>query len=200
MVALKDSRYITPEEYLAWEAESSTKHEYIDGQAYAMAGTTDEHNIVSGNLYLLLRNHLRGSGCSVYFADVKVRVERKNCYYYPDLFVTCNPEDKDTSTVKYFPKLIIEVLSPSTEGFDRGDKFNDYQTIDSLEEYILVNIKHQRVEVYQRNSDNSWRFEKYDLESPNFKLKSLDMDLAIADIYEDVEIIENKPTDIENPT
>ncbi|OKH18017.1 Uma2 family endonuclease [[Limnothrix rosea] IAM M-220] len=199
MVALKDSRYLSPEEYLAWEAENSVKHEYINGEAYAMAGTTDEHNVVSGNLYLLLRNHLRGSGCSVYFADVKVRVERKNCYYYPDLFVTCNPEDKETATVKYFPKLIIEVLSPSTESFDRGDKFNDYQTIASLEEYVLVNTKHKRLEIYRRNKDNSWRFEMFDLSATNVAFKSLEMDVAIADIYEDVEIIETSPIEKENP-
>ncbi len=199
MLALKDSQYLTPEEYLAWEAKSAVKHEYTNGEAYAMVGTTDTHNTIALNIALLLRNHLRGSGCSVYFADVKVRVERKNCYYYPDLFVTCNPEDKDTATVKYFPKLIIEVLSPSTEGFDRGDKFNDYQTIASLEEYILVNTKHQRLEIYRRNPDNSWRFEKFDLEAENLAFKSIGIDVAIADIYEDVEIIETTQVEIENP-
>lgn len=199
MVALKDTQYLTPEEYLAWEEKSPIKHEYINGEVYAMAGTTDAHNVISGNLYLLLRNHLRGSGCSVYFADVKVRIEKRDCYYYPDLFVTCNPEDKKTSLIKYFPKLIIEVLSKSTGGFDRREKFSDYQTIDSLEEYILVNTKSQRVECYQRNHDNSWRFETFDLDSPNFTLKSIGLDVAIADIYEDVELELNPNQTAKNP-
>ncbi|AFY39205.1 hypothetical protein Lepto7376_2955 [[Leptolyngbya] sp. PCC 7376] len=88
MVALKDFQYLTPEEYLTWEAESSIKHEYINGGAYAMDGTTDEHNVIIGNLYLLLRNHLRDSDYSVYFADVKMRVERKNCYITIQIYLS----------------------------------------------------------------------------------------------------------------
>ena len=191
MVALKDSQYLTTEEYLAWEEKSPVKHEYINGEVYAMAGTTDTHNTIGLNIAFLLRSHLRGSGCSVYFSDVKVRVEKRDCYYYPDLFVTCNPEDKKTALIKYFPKLIIKVLSKSTGGFDRRDKFSDYQTIDSLEEYILVNTKSQRVECYQRNDDNSWRFETFDLESQHFMMKSIELEVVIADIYEDIELETN---------
>ncbi len=101
---------------------------YIDGQVYAMAGTTDTHNIIGLNFTFIIRNHLRGSGCRVYFADVKVRLEKRNHFYYPDIIVTCDDRDRETATYKSFPKLIIEVLSDSTEAFDRGDKFNDYQT------------------------------------------------------------------------
>ncbi|MDJ0544244.1 MAG: Uma2 family endonuclease, partial [Microcystis sp. M53601_WE4] len=90
MIALSNYNNLTPEEYLQFEETSLIKHEYIDGQVYAMAGTTDIHNIVSGNIYTIIRNHLRGSDCRVYFTDVKVRLEKRNHFYYPDILVTCD--------------------------------------------------------------------------------------------------------------
>ena len=156
MIALYSYNNLTPEEYLQFEETSLIKHEYIDGQVYAMAGTKDTHNIVSGNIYTIIRNHLRGSDCRVYFADVKVRLEKRNHFYYPDIIVTCDDRDRETATYKSFPKLIVEVLSDSTEAFDRGDKFNDYQTLESLEEYVLVNSKHQRVETFRRGEQGLW--------------------------------------------
>ncbi len=135
-MALSETRKLTIEEYLAFEENSPIKHEYRDREVYAMAGTTDRHNTIALNLATLIRNHLRGTDCRVYFADIKAKIEAKHCFYYPDLFVTCDERDRETATYKSFPKLIIEVLSESTEGFDRGDKFNDYQTLASLEEYV----------------------------------------------------------------
>ncbi|OYE05894.1 Uma2 family endonuclease [Nostoc sp. 'Peltigera membranacea cyanobiont' 232] len=161
MIALSDSVFLTPETYLELEEKSNIKHEYIDGQVYAMAGTTDIHNTIALNLALLIRNHFRGSGCRVYFADIKAKLEKRNRFYYPDIIVTCDSKDRETPTYKRFPKLIIEVLSESTEGFDRGDKFNDYQTIDSLEEYVLVNSKHQRFETFRRNEQGLWVLQTY---------------------------------------
>ncbi|WP_149975692.1 Uma2 family endonuclease, partial [Microcystis aeruginosa] len=117
MIALSNYNNLTPEEYLQFEETSLIKHEYIDGQVYAMAGTTDTHNIVAGNIYTIIRNHLRGSDCRVYFADVKVRLEKRNHFYYPDILVTCDDRDRETATYKRFPKLIVEVLSDSTEAF-----------------------------------------------------------------------------------
>ncbi|NJN74466.1 MAG: Uma2 family endonuclease [Limnothrix sp. RL_2_0] len=192
MIALSDCQYLTPEQYLQLEAESPTKHEYIDGEVFAMAGTTDTHNTISLNLAVLLRNHLRGTSCSVYFADIKARLDEKNCFYYPDLLVTCETQDRETPTYKRFPKLIVEVLSDSTEAFDRGDKFNDYQTLASLEEYILVNTKHQRLEIFRRTKGNIWTFQSYGADAQNIAIQSIDLTVAIADIYEDVEIIESK--------
>lgn len=192
MIALSDFQYLTPEQYLQLEAESPTKHEYVDGEVFAMAGTTDTHNTISLNIAFLIRNHLRGTGCRVYVADIKARLDERNCFYYPDLLVTCEAQDRETSTYKRFPKLIIEVLSDSTEAFDRGDKFNDYQTIVSLEEYILVNTKHQRLEVFRRTKGNIWTFQSYGADVKNVDLQSIDLTVAIADIYEDAEIIEKK--------
>ncbi|GAB4297568.1 MAG: Uma2 family endonuclease [Oscillatoriaceae cyanobacterium] len=179
---------LTPEEYLELEAESLIKHEYIDGEVYAMAGTTDTHNTIALNLATIIRRHLRGTDCRVYFADIKAQIEQRNCFYYPDLLVTCDPQDRETSTYKRFPKLIIEVLSKKTEGFDRGDKFNDYQTLESLEEYVLVNTKHQRVEIFRRNQQGLWLYQSYGPTDGNMKLQSIDLDLAFEEIYEDVSL------------
>ncbi|RMH73427.1 MAG: Uma2 family endonuclease [Cyanobacteria bacterium J007] len=187
MVALTDSQHLAPEEYLELEVKSSTKHEYIDGKIYAIAGTTDTHNTIALNLAILIRNHLRETNCRVYFADIKARLDRPNCFYYPDLLVTCDPQDRETTTYKRCFKLIVEVLSESTEAFDRGDKFNDYQTADSLEEYVLVNSKQQRVEIFRRHSEGGWLFQIYHASDTSFTLKSIDLKVDFADLYDEVE-------------
>ncbi|MBH8576705.1 Uma2 family endonuclease [Nostocaceae cyanobacterium CENA369] len=188
MIALSDSVFITPETYLQLEEESDIKHEYIDGQIYAMAGTNDIHNTIALNLALLIRNHFRGSECRVYFADIKARIEKINRFYYPDLIVTCDPRDQETSTYKRFPKLIIEVLSKSTEAFDRGDKFNDYQNLDSLEEYVLVNSRHHRVETFRRNEQGLWVLQTYTPDNQTFELQSINLTATFTDLYQDVEL------------
>jgi Uma2 family endonuclease len=185
MIASPNHSFITPEEYLSYEQDSLVKHEYINGEVYAMAGTTDIHNIIALNLATLIRSHLRGTDCRIFFADIKAQIEAKNCFYYPDLLVTCNSEDRETSTYKRFPKLIVEVLSIGTEAFDRGDKFSDYQTLTSLEEYILVNSKHQRIEIFRRQENNIWEFETYSLAQPQIVIHSINLELAIGDVYED---------------
>jgi Uma2 family endonuclease len=193
MIALSDSTFITPEAYLQLEEKSNIKHEYLDGQVYAMAGTTDTHNTIALNLALLIRNHFRGSDCRVYFADIKARIEKRNRFYYPDIIVTCDPKDRETSTYKSFPKLIIEVLSESTEAFDRGDKFNDYQTLDTLEEYVLVNTKHYRFETFRRNDQGLWVLQTYTPDDQTFKLQSINLTASFTDLYQDVEL-EAMPT------
>ena len=186
MIALSDHQRLTPEEYLDLEAQSPIKHEYIDGEAYAMAGTTDTHNTIALNLAMLIRSHLRGTDCRVYFVDIKARIEQCNCFYYPDIMVTGDARDRETSTYKRFPKLIVEVLSDSTEAFDRGDKFNDYQTLESLEEYVLVNTKHRPVEIFRRQEPGKWIFQTYTPASETFPLQSLNFTVSLADVYEDV--------------
>ena len=184
MIALSNYNNLTPEEYLQFEEKSPIKHEYIDGQVYAMAGTTDTYNIIGLNFTFIIRNHLRGANCRVYFADVKVRLEKRNHFYYPDIIITCDDRDRETATYKSFPKLIVEVLSDSTEAFDRGDKFNDYQTLESLEEYVLVNSKHQRVETFRRGEQGLWILQTYQQES--FSLQSINLTASFRDLYEDV--------------
>jgi Uma2 family endonuclease len=179
---------LTPDDYLHLEADSPTKHEYIDGDVFAMAGASDTHVTIAGNLFALLRSHVRGTGYRVYIADMKARLEARNCFYYPDILVTCDPRDAETATYKRFPKLIIEVLSDSTEAFARGDKFIDYQSLDSLEEYVIINTRHQRVECFCRTPDNLWLLQTYTPDSPTFELKSLQFTDTLAALYEDVEL------------
>jgi Uma2 family endonuclease len=193
MVALPATHYsLSPEEYLAAEADRPTKHEYRDGEVYAMAGGTDAHNLIAGNLYALLRVHLRGGPCRTYFADVKARIETLNCFYYPDVMVTCDPQDTETSTYKRFPKLIVEVLSDSTEAFDRGDKFSDYRHLDSLQEYVLISQTRPQVEVFRRNVEGLWVLHPYS-DGDALTLASVDWCGEIADLYEAVDFPQVSP-------
>lgn len=180
--------HLSAEDYLQLEAESLTKHEYIDGEAYAMAGASDVHVTIAGNVFALLRSHLRGSGCRVYIADMKVRIATRNCFYYPDVMVTCDPQDQETSTYKQCPKLIVEVLSDSTEAFDRGDKFVDYQAIANLEEYVLINTRHQRVECFRRSTEGQWTLAYYTPDTEAVQLTSVGLAVPLADLYEDVDL------------
>ncbi|OKH40557.1 hypothetical protein NIES2119_02795 [[Phormidium ambiguum] IAM M-71] len=186
MIASPQPSYFTSEEYLEMEEQSPIKHEYIDGQIYAMAGASDSHVTIAGNLFALLRSHIRGSGCRVYIADMKARIESLNRFYYPDVMVTCDERDKQTPNHKQFPCLIVEVLSDSTEAFDRGDKFVDYQQLESLQEYVLINIKRQRVECFRRNNEGLWVLQFYTPEQQIFHLKSVSFEGTLAALYEDV--------------
>jgi Uma2 family endonuclease len=186
MIASSQPNYLTPEEYLQMEETSSIKHEYINGYIYAMAGASDPHVTVALNLAVLLRGHVRGSGCRVFIADMKARIESLNRYYYPDVMVTCDQRDQETLNYKRFPCLIVEVLSDSTEAFDRGDKFADYQELESLQEYVLINTKRQRVECFRRNKDGLWVLQTYTSQEKLFQLKSIDFEGTMAALYEDV--------------
>ena len=186
MVASPQQNYISPEEYLKLELESNIKHEYIDGYAYAMAAANDAHVTVSGNLFTLLRNHVRGSGCRAYISDMKARIEKSNRYYYPDVMVTRDERDKENATEKQFPCLIVEVLSDSTEAFDRGDKFADYQQLETLQEYILINVKRQRVECFRRNNEGLWVLQSYTSQEKYFQLQSINFEGEMSALYEDV--------------
>lgn len=186
MIASPQHPYLTAAEYLQMEEQSPVKHEYIDGQIYAMAGASDPHVTIALNLATLLRSHVRGSGCRVYISDMKARIESLNRFYYPDVMVTCDSRDQETSTYKRFPTLIVEVLSDSTEAFDRGDKFADYQELDSLREYVLINTKRQRVECFRRNDEGLWVLQSYTPEQTSFRLNSIDFEGTLDALYEDV--------------
>ncbi len=177
---------LTPEEYLQLESTSQIKHEYLNGDVYAMAGASDGHVTVAGNLFALLRSHVRGRGCRVYMSDMKVRVAQRNSFFYPDVFVTCEPRDSQTTHYKRFPTLIVEVLSPSTEAFDRGEKFAAYQSLDSLQEYVLINTHKERVETFRRYEDGVWMLQSYTPMDGMFELKSLQFQGSFEALYEDV--------------
>jgi Uma2 family endonuclease len=190
MVASHQSNYLTPEEYLQMEEKSDIKHEYIDGEIYAMAGASDPHVTIAGNLFALVRSHVRGSGCRVYISDMKAQIEKLNRYYYPDVMVTCDERDRENSKSKNYYCLIVEVLSESTESFDRGDKFADYQLVETLQEYVVINTKRQRVECFRRSTQGLWILQTYTPEQQSFELKSIGFEGTIEALYEDV-VFEN---------
>ena len=193
MIATPQSSNLSPEEYLQLETASDIKHEYINGEVYAMAGATDTHVTIAGNIFALLLSHLRGSGCRVYISDMKVRIESKNRFYYPDVLVTCEDRDRENNTFKKFPNLIIEVLSDSTEAFDRGDKFADYQSLASLQEYVLVNTRKARIECFRRTKEDLWLLQFYELKDSHFELTSVNFQMKIGDVYEEVKFNNKQP-------
>jgi Uma2 family endonuclease len=157
MTVDKRCAYFTPEEYLEIERISPIKHEYMEGQIVAMAGLSKAHVIITGNLSALILNHLRGTDCIPYAIDMKVRLPASRLFYYPDLAVTCDKDDKNSDEdFILHPKLLIEVLCSSTEAFDRGGKFADYKAIAEFEEYLLVHQNQVLVERFQRKSNNLW--------------------------------------------
>ena len=187
MIASPQFDYLSPTDYLHLEEHSDLKHEYIDGEVYAMAGASDRHVTIAGNLFAVLRSHLRGTGCRAYVSDMKARIETANRFFYPDVMVTCDERDKSTSNYKQYPCLIVEVLSNSTEAFDRGDKFADYQQLDSLQEYILISTNRQRVDCFRRNDDGLWLLQPYNLQNPVVQIQSVNLEIDFATIYEDVD-------------
>ena len=186
MTASKTHAYFTPEAYLEIERLSPIKHEYLQGQIVAMASASKAHVMITGNLSALLVNHLRDTRCIVFATDMKVRLPALNLFYYPDLAVTC--DDRDLLSNEDFilsPKLIVEVLSDSTETFDRGDKFADYKSIPELEEYVLIHHNQILVERFQRKSDTLWMPHIYQA-GDTVELASIHFACAIANLYEKV--------------
>ena len=147
---------MTAEEFLAWEQTQSLRHEFVRGEVFAMTGGVDRNNTLAGNLYITLRQHLRGSPCRVYAGDVKLRVEAKDSTFYPDLMVTSSALDLADRHIKRGPVLVVEVLSPSTAAFDRGDKFAAYRSLPSLVEYLLVDVNTRRCDLYRKGADGLW--------------------------------------------
>jgi Uma2 family endonuclease len=152
-----------------------------------MAGASDAHVTISLNCASLLKGHLRGTGCRVFMSDMKARLNRLNRFFYPDVMVTCDERDRSTPLSKNYPCLIVEVLSDSTEAFDRGDKFADYQEMETLTEYVVISQTRQRIDCFRRNEEGFWVLQSY---KPGDKvhLKSVDFYTTIEEIYEDVVI------------
>lgn len=180
-----DKPYLTPDDYLAWEARQPTKHEYMAGDIYAMVGVTHRHNVIADNLYMALRNHIKGQPCQVFMGEVKLRVARQNAYYYPDVMVACGEHRRlaGNSQVVDDPLVVVEVLSPSSEAIDRREKLGAYRSLPTLAEYLMVSQEEQRVEVYRRRGDIGWEqviFEPGD----TLEIPSLEFSLPLAAVYE----------------
>ena len=179
-VAIQDVA-LTEQEYLDMEQVSPVKHEYVAGQLYAMTGTSDVHNIIVGNLYIALREHLRGSPCRVFMADVKLRVGATDAYYYPDLMVSC--EKAANRHYREQPVLLVEVLSESTASYDAGDKRRAYQGLESLKEYVLISQECMDVRVYRRD-ESGWNVSIY-TDGTVIPLNAVELEIPIERIYEE---------------
>lgn len=194
MIASKEHfPQFTPEEYFAWEEQQLERHEYIEGKVYAMSGGTIDHGNIAGNFLALLKAHLRGSGCRTLNSDCRVSIVGSAGYVYPDISVTCEdslPEtlrERDRTTPQYitYPCLIVEVLSPSTEAYDRGNKFKMYRRNLSLQEYVLVSVDTIEIELFRKTETGDWRIIDYQ-NGDTIELKSVNLTCQIEQIYEDV--------------
>ena len=189
MSALSKTK-INTDEYLQGEELADTRHEYIAGDVYAMAGASERHNRIAGNLFFQLRGNARGTDCGVFMSDMKLRTSTENttdtCFYYPDVMLDCDTED-DHPIYKTSPCLIAEVLSPSTETIDRREKLMAYKNIPSLKYYVLASSMQESVEYYQKNNHGEW--DKFILQQDgviNIHCGDYHASLCIDEIYEDV--------------
>ncbi|MGD1808008.1 Uma2 family endonuclease [Dapis sp. BLCC M126] len=193
MTAQFQTEKMTPEEYLAWEEQQPMKYEYLNGKVYGMTRETLAHNDIALNLASALKSHLQGKSCKVQTADTKVGVSTNGAFFYPDVVVSCDPPDQESRNIIYYPCLIVEVLSSSTEAFDRGKKFEHYRQIKSLQEYVLIDSEKISIEYYQLNEKNKWELTTYSLEEIadsqqefSVKLESINFEFTTSLLYENV--------------
>ncbi|AFY74838.1 hypothetical protein Syn7502_02913 [Synechococcus sp. PCC 7502] len=179
----------TPEEYLVWEETQPIKHEYLNGQVFAMTGGSVNHGQIAANFITLLGNHLRGKSCRVLTSDVKVEIHKSREFVYPDVSVTCDDRDKTATKFITYPSLIVEVLSPSTEGYDRGGKFNLYRRSDSLQDYVLVSSDKMEIDLYRKNHQGRWEIINYvaGSETTNLvELQSINLTFPIEQLFDGI--------------
>lgn len=182
--------YLTEDEYLVFERASQTKHEYYDGVIYAMTGGKEPHNLIAGNAHASLHAQLRRKPCRVYQSDMRVKIVQTGLNTYPDVLVICGqPQFTDAvHDAVINPIVIIEVLSASTERYDRGMKFQNYQTIATLQDYILISQDQHRVEHFSRQENNRWLLQLALGIDAQINIQSIDCILTLADVYEKVEL------------
>ena len=180
--------YLTVDDYLARERSSDTKHEYYAGEIYALAGGSEPHNLIAGNVLASLHAQVRRSPCMVYPSDMRIKIPRTTLYTYADVTIVCGqPQfEDDQRDILLNPTVVVEVLSPSTENYDRGKKFQNYRTLPSVHEYLLIAQDSYHIEHYVRQPDNQWLMSEFDALEATLTLPSIECALALADIYEKV--------------
>ena len=176
--------FITPEEYLEGEKIAEDRHEYVDGEIFTMAGASDAHARISGNALAHLKAHLHRK-CSIYMSGMKVNVNDTK-YFYPDILVTCDKRDLQQNYSKLYPKLLIEVLSATTEAYDRGKKFEYYRQLDSLEEYVLISQQDCHVDIFRKNAQQRWELFSFSGSDSQVSFESIECCIDMAVLYEDV--------------
>ncbi len=193
MSAKVKPKYISPEEYLATERESLERHEYFDGEIFQMSGASLKHAEITGNIGASLHTQLKGRNCRALQTDMRVHIPKTGLFTYPDVLVVCGkPEllpDAHLDTLTN-PLLIVEVLSASTEGYDKGVKFDNYRSLESLREYVLVSQDSKRVIRYTKQSDGSWNLMDFIGDKTEIELISIECSLTMDDIYDKVDFEE----------
>jgi Uma2 family endonuclease len=186
MMAVKDKfPKLTPEEYFVWEEKQLLRHEYLNGEVYAMSGRTQNHGRIASNIIFIVKGHLRAGGCQVGNSDCRVNILETNDYVYPDVSVTCEDSDRTATQAIQYPCLIVEVLSPSTANYDRGDKFRLYRRNPRLQDYVLVDAEKIAIDLYRKNDRGNWEIFNYQ-SGDNIELRSIDLSFPIESVYEDI--------------
>jgi len=186
VIAARDNdRSFTPEEYFSWEEKQLERHELIDGLVYAMTGGTKNHSAIAINFLLLIRSHLRGGRCAVFNSDLKVNILNTPNYTYPDLSVTCDDRDREHPLYITYPCLIVEVLSDSTEAYDRGKKFEKYRRNPNLVDYVLVSSDEIAIDIYHKNDVGEWVILSY-RSGDLVEFQSINLSLPIEQLYEEI--------------
>ena len=173
------------DEYLAWESTRTDKNEFLRGEVLPKSGATRKHVTAVADVAIILSNHLRGSACRVYISDMKLRIEAADAFFYPDVLVTCDAQDHEADTFMLSAVLIVEVLSPSTEAYDRGEKFAAYRKVPTLREYLLIDPESRRVEVYRASTQGQWVLTEVEL-SGTLSLASVDIEVPVQQLFENV--------------
>jgi len=184
MTAVAVKAIYTPQEYLALERKAKTRSEYVNGEIYAMAGASREHNLIAGNLFAEIRTQLRERRCETYMSDMRVRVKPTGLYTYPDVVVVCGRPrfEDDVSDTLVNPTVIAEVLSSSTEAYDRGEKFAHYRYVESLQEYILIAQDRMLVEHFSRQG-RQWLLTAFSQPDEILSLPSIECAVPLSEIY-----------------
>ncbi|NUM75021.1 Uma2 family endonuclease [candidate division KSB1 bacterium] len=185
MTTQPQKSFLTPAEYLEIERKAEYKSEYFNGEMFAMAGAQRLHNLIVSNLIRSVGNQLRARDCNVYPSDMRIKIAKINKYTYPDIAITCGTENFEDDHVDTLlnPVVIIEILPTSSEAYDRGRKFQHYQFIESLAEYILITPDAVRVEQFVRQSDRTWLYSEYQNLDDVVKLESVGCELALHEVY-----------------
>ena len=173
------------DEFLSWEPTQPLRYEFAGGHVFAMAGASRAHGTIATNLVSLLRPAIRGKGCGLYVADMKVVVPEIPAIRYPDVVVTCDPRDLKDEQLTRFPTMLVEILSESTEALDRGVKFAEYRGIAALHEFVLIDSRAVHVEVYRRGEQNRWYFQEY-AAGDEVVFESVGLSIPIEALYEDL--------------
>lgn len=188
MSAVPATTFITVDEYLEQEETALEKHEYYQGEIFAMAGGTIDHNTIVGNTIAEINQFLKGKACRVFPSDLKVHIEANSLFTYPDLSIVCGPLEKwnNRNDVITNPAVIIEVLSKSTENYDRGQKFKLYRGLPSLQEYILISSTEILLEHYKKQASHVWTFSESNEMNDVLKIETVQFTCALSELYRDV--------------